>query len=87
MTDSLPQTALRAALSPAIARRSLIVAAIVGTILNLINQGDALVAGGDISWIKVALTYAVPFCVATYGAYCALRFDRTVHRSGTARRN
>ena len=49
-------------------RRSVIVAAVVGTVLNLINQGDAILAGGSVSWLKVALTYAVPYCVSTYGA-------------------
>ena len=49
-------------------RRSLLVALIVGTILNLINQGDALVGGAGIDFTKVLLTYAVPYCVATYGA-------------------
>ena len=49
-------------------RRSAIVAAVVGTVLNLINQGDALVTGGSINWLKIALTYAVPYCVSTYGA-------------------
>ena len=49
-------------------RRSAIVAAIVGTVLNLINQGDAIFTGGRINWLKVALTYVVPYCVSTYGA-------------------
>jgi hypothetical protein len=44
------------------------VAMVVGTLLNLINQGDALVAGGHINFVKVILTYLVPYCVATYGA-------------------
>lgn len=41
---------------------------IVGTILNLINQGDALRSGGKVNLTKILLTYAVPYCVATYGA-------------------
>jgi hypothetical protein len=41
---------------------------IVGTILNLINQGDALFSGGHLNLTKIILTYAVPYCVATYGA-------------------
>ena len=54
-----------------IVRRSLVIAAIVGTILNLINQGDAIVAGGPVVVWKIALTYCVPYCVATYGAVTA----------------
>jgi hypothetical protein len=49
-------------------RRSLQVALIVGTLLNLVNQGDVLFHGGHVSFFKVALTYCVPFVVATYGA-------------------
>jgi len=49
-------------------RRSLIVALIVGTILNLINQGDALLSGAHLDFAKIILTFAVPYCVATYGA-------------------
>ena len=41
---------------------------VVGTILNLINQGDALFEGGHVNLAKIILTYAVPYCVATYGA-------------------
>lgn len=48
-------------------KRSFIVALVVGTILNLINQGDRLLAG-DPSFVKLALTYCVPYLVATYGA-------------------
>ena len=51
-----------------IVRRSLIVAIVVGTILNFINQGDVLIAGAGLVLWKIALTYAVPYCVATYGA-------------------
>lgn len=49
-------------------RRSLYVALIVGTILNLINQGDALFSGRDLNVTKIILTFVVPYCVATYGA-------------------
>jgi hypothetical protein len=44
------------------------VAVVVGTILNLINQGDALFGQGPINWIKIVLTYLVPYAVSTYGA-------------------
>ena len=54
-----------------IVRRSLILAAIVGTILNIINQGDAIFSGGPVVAWKLVLTYCVPYCVATYGAVTA----------------
>jgi purine-cytosine permease-like protein len=52
------------------ARRAapLAAAVVVGTLLNLINQGDALFSGRHINWLKLGLTYIVPYCVATYGA-------------------
>lgn len=52
-----------------VARGSLAVSAIVGTVLNGINQGTEIVSGGSINYYKLALTYAVPFLVMTYGAY------------------
>lgn len=55
-------------ISDGVPRRSLIVALIVGTILNLINQGDALLGAAHLNWTKIILTFAVPYCVATYGA-------------------
>jgi len=67
--------ALQRALSWPIARRSLatMAMAMVGTILNFINQGDAILWPGAINWWKVLLTYCVPFCVATFGAFSAYR--------------
>ena len=46
---------------------------IVGTILNMINQGDHLAGDGTVNWFKFGLTYCVPFCVATFGAFAAAR--------------
>ncbi|MGE0852597.1 MAG: nitrate/nitrite transporter NrtS [Hyphomicrobiaceae bacterium] len=56
------------ALSDGVPLRSLCVALVVGTVLNLINQGDAILTMGHVNWIKVALTYCVPYAVCTYGA-------------------
>ena len=47
------------------------VALVVGTILALINYGDRIFLHGDMraaDWVKLAVTYVVPYCVATYGA-------------------
>jgi hypothetical protein len=41
---------------------------VVGTILNLINQGDRLFAAQKLDTVKLALTYCVPYLVSTYGA-------------------
>lgn len=59
--------------NPQTVRAAFIVALIVGTILNLINQGDALLNGDEIIFWKLILTYMVPYCVSTYGAVMALR--------------
>jgi len=62
------RTICRACVSDGVPRRSLIVALVVGAILNLINQGDVLLGGGRVNLTKLILTFAVPYCVATYGA-------------------
>ncbi len=54
-------------------KRSLVVAIIIGTILNVINQGGALVGDEPIVIWRLVLTYFVPFAVASYGSYAALR--------------
>ena len=68
--------ALRTALGGRYLVRALVAAVIVGTVLNAINQGDALLAGAPIDFTKILLTYLVPFCVTTYGAWSALRDSR-----------
>lgn len=53
-------------------KRSARVSIVVGTLLNIINQPDVIFGDADINLGKALLTYLVPFCVATYGAYSAL---------------
>ncbi len=52
-------------------RQSLVVTLVVGTILNAINQGAEILGGGPVDVFRLLLTYAVPFFVASYGAYSA----------------
>ncbi len=56
------------ALTDGVPVRSLYVALIVGTVLNIINQGDVLLGAASFNWVKMILTYVVPYCVCTYGA-------------------
>ena len=63
MKDLLP--ALR---QPVVVGNALRVAAVVGTVLNLINQGERLLDLSTISWLQVALNYLVPYAVASYSA-------------------
>jgi hypothetical protein len=72
-TGWVDKGALRRTFARPVVSRSLTVAVLIGTILNAINQGPELVAGQHVSVLKVVLTYVVPFCVASYGAYSAFR--------------
>ncbi|GAW34179.1 hypothetical protein RA2_01224 [Roseovarius sp. A-2] len=57
----------------AVLLRSAKVAVVVGTILNMINQADAVFGSGESDLVKAGLTYCVPFFVAMYGALAARR--------------
>jgi hypothetical protein len=61
----------RLAISDGVPRRAFFVALVVGTILNLINQGDALFGDGAVNAWKLVLTYVVPYAVSTHGAVAA----------------
>ena len=51
-------------------RNAVVTAAVVGTVLTGINQGNVLfdVRFPDQLWWKIPLTYCVPFCVSTWAA-------------------
>lgn len=59
---------LRRACSARIAKSALRVALVVGSVLNAINQGSAILAGDNIDWLHLSLNYFVPYCVASYSA-------------------
>jgi hypothetical protein len=69
--DGTALLCLRHALTSApLARRSLTVALVVGTVVTVINQGPAFLSGHlelSLAW-KVPLTYGVCYCVSTAGA-------------------
>lgn len=56
------------ALCSRIAKNSLKIAAVVGTVLNIINQAIPFSNGAAVSWLNVVLNYLVPYCVASYSA-------------------
>ena len=64
------------ALSEGIPRRSAKAAVVVGSILNLINQGEALFGEAELNMPKALLTFVVPYCVTTYGAV-SVQLDRS----------
>ena len=43
------------------------VSLLVGTVLNILNQGELLI-GGSPQWFNVLCNYLVPFCVSAYSA-------------------
>jgi hypothetical protein len=63
-----PKCALSYAVAGGIPKRSLMVADVVGTVLNLINQGDAMFGAASINWLKALLTYIVPAPAAAAAA-------------------
>ena len=54
------------------------VTVVVGTILNAINQGAEILGSGPVDLLRLLLTYAVPFFVASYGAYSAFARLETI---------
>src|SRR5215469_6338355 len=81
--NSIWKLACLCAISDGVPRRSLYVALIVGTVRNLINQGDALLGLASSNWLKLIWTYCVPYVVCTYGAvaYRLKQADVTLARS------
>lgn len=61
-------TLIGAAATAQIAVPALKISIVVGSVLNLINQGGRLIDGDQINWFQVALNYVVPYCVACYSA-------------------
>ena len=66
---------LQIAFEASVVRRAVKMMFVVGCVLALINHGDALIAGAmtATAWLKVALTFAVPYCVSTISSVQALR--------------
>jgi len=56
------------AMSRHIVINALKITVVVGSLLNLVNQGENMLHGGTISWLHLILNYLVPYCVASYSA-------------------
>lgn len=68
-------TALRLALSPAVVRRAIGYAVVVGTVLIAINHGDVLIGDGHLDGVRLlrmGLTVLVPYAVSTLSSVQAL---------------
>ena len=66
---------LAIAFQESVYKRALKMTVVVGLILAFINHGDSLISGGmtTAEWIKVALTFLVPYCVSTFASVQAIR--------------
>ena len=49
-------------------KKAFFTALVVGSILTSINHGDMILSGEYPYWLKVMLTYCVPYGVTTWGA-------------------
>jgi hypothetical protein len=67
----MDSNALREVFRGKILRQSMLVAVAVGTIFNLIDQWHLLLDGG-FHFVRGLVIYAVPFLVASFGAYSAI---------------
>ena len=65
--------ALKKTFTPPFLQRSIAVALVVGSVVNAINQGVEILHGHPVIVWKLLLTYLVPFLVASYGGFAALR--------------
>lgn len=72
---SAAQDWLRLAARPSVVRRALRTAAVIGTLLIVINHGDALLHGHIDAprMLKMSLTVLVPYWVSTSSSVAALR--------------
>ena len=60
--------------------RALKMASIVGIVLAIINHGDHILLGTMTvtNWIKVLITFCVPFCVSTISSLLAIRREQNI---------
>lgn len=71
--------ALCKTLAKPVVMQSLLVAVVVGLVLNVINQGPDILAGKPLNLFRCILTFAVPYFVASFGAYSAFLRDEMIN--------
>ncbi len=57
---------MRVAISYPVLRRAVPVSFLVGSLLNIINQWESLLAGATIDWFHLLMNYLIPYSVASY---------------------
>lgn len=70
------------ATSKPVVKRATRIALIVGTVLAVINHGDRLVSGtlNLAAFMKILLTYFVPYSVSSYSSVLAIRENAETSR-------
>ena len=68
------QKLLKIASRNSILKKGLLISMVVGTLLNLINQGNLLLTNQllEVSLFKLSLTYLTPFVVSVYSTATAI---------------
>ena len=58
--------------------RAFKMASIVGIVLAIINHGDHILLGTmtTTNWIKILITFCVPFCVSSISSVLAIRREQ-----------
>lgn len=71
------RAAVQIVMRPEHLRRTIKIALVVGTILFLINQADVVLRGDatTTTWLKVGLSYCVPFVVSNLGLLAGKRAE------------
>lgn len=69
------------ACTAAIVRNAVKVSLVVGTILNVLNQGPALIEGQPLAISQLLVNYLVPYLVSSYSA-ARNEIDRRKRSSG-----
>ena len=66
---------LKLATRRTVARRAVVIASFVGTVLALVNHGDRMLSGAmsGLNWGQVLVTYFLPYLVSTYSSVVAIR--------------
>ena len=66
---------LKLATRRTVARRAVVIASFVGTVLALVNHGDRMLSGAmsGLNWGQVFVTYFLPYLVSTYSSVVAIR--------------
>jgi hypothetical protein len=60
------------------ARVAMPVAAVVGTVISAVNQGDVIISNqaSGITWVRILVNYLVPYIVASVAYLSACRGSR-----------